>query len=92
MRAMDEVEAGLANALVPVVVGTHPRVSPEYVLHFLEKVLGVYAKEVVIRRCRGECFLLNFSQRQTADIVLFAKPSADAPLVLLFQCWMHPHH
>jgi hypothetical protein len=48
MRAMDEVEAGLANALVLVVVGTHPRVSQEYVLHFLEKVLGVYAKEVVI--------------------------------------------
>jgi hypothetical protein len=84
---MDVAEADLVNALVIVVGGSRPTVSPAQVALLLTTFYRVGEHKVHVHRSSSDDFLLLFAARQTADIVLNATPPVGAPFLLLFRRW-----
>jgi hypothetical protein len=84
------VDAGderIANALVAVVGGTRPAVSPAQVLHYLTSFYQVAEHQVVVCRSAPDDFILLFLDRVVADKVLLSDLPMGSPFVLLFQRW-----
>jgi hypothetical protein len=82
------VDAGderIANALVAMVGGTRPAVSPAQVLHYLASFYQVAEHQVVVCRSAPDDFILLFSDRVVADKVLLSNLPMGSPFVLLFQ-------
>jgi hypothetical protein len=63
MTEIDSANDVLGNALVAVIRGTRPMVSPSQVLHFLSHFLQVQSHEVQVRRSFPDDFLLLFVDR-----------------------------
>jgi hypothetical protein len=84
---MDEAEAELQNALVVMVGGTRPQVSPTQVQEYLEAFFQIGPDRVQVVRFHPADFLLRFSNRDDADRVLHALAPPGAGLVLVFQWW-----
>jgi hypothetical protein len=85
--AMDAVESELTSALVAMVGGTRPAVTPDHVCLHLTRHYQVDADSVRIHRYRSDGFLVNFSDPSTADRVLHASQPQGAELVLIFRHW-----
>jgi hypothetical protein len=86
-QAIDEAEAALANALVVLVGGNRPTLSPEQVRHHLSRFYAIRDGEVQVKRYSCVDFLLIFTTRQLADRVLHAPPPPQAEFMLIFCRW-----
>jgi hypothetical protein len=84
---MDDAETELANALVAMVGGSRPIVSPTDVLLHLSRLYQVNAHQVEVCRSNPNDFLLIFSERHLADRVLLVDLPDDTPFMLLFRHW-----
>lgn len=81
-REIDAVEARLSSsALVAVVGGSRPAVSPWQVGMLLEEFLSIQHGEYVVSRFAPEDFLVEFSSAADADRVLHAPHPPDAQLI-----------
>jgi hypothetical protein len=61
--AMDQAEVALANALVAMVGGTRPVVSPSQVVQLLSQHYSVESSDVQVKWHSHADFLLVFSSR-----------------------------
>jgi hypothetical protein len=77
-QAMNEAEAVLANALVVMVGGARPVISPEQIRQHLLQFYGIAERDVQVKRYSCADFLLIFTSRLLADSVLHALPPATA--------------
>ena len=81
-QEIDAVEARLSSsALVAVVGGSRPAVSPWQVGMLLEEFLSIQHGEYVVSRFAPEDFLVEFSSAADADRVLHAPHPPDAQLI-----------
>jgi hypothetical protein len=90
-QAMNEAEAALANALVMMVGGARPVISPEQIRQHLSQFYSIAERDVQVKRYSCADFLLIFASRLLADSMLHALPpllqQADFPLV--FRRWSY---
>lgn len=75
-------EDALGFALVAMVGGTRPAVSPAMVATYLLEHFDIMAREAVIRRHDPEDFIVRFRRREDRDRVL-ASPPGGALLPLI---------
>jgi len=81
-QEIDAVEARLSSsALVAVVGGSRPAVSPWQVGMLLEEFLSIQHGEYAVSRFAPEDFLVEFSSAADADRVLHAPHPPDAQLI-----------
>jgi len=81
-QEIDAVEARLSSsALVAVMGGSRPAVSPWQVGMLLEEFLSIQHGEYVVSRFAPEDFLVEFSSAADADRVLHAPHPPDAQLI-----------
>ncbi|CAL5091646.1 unnamed protein product [Urochloa decumbens] len=85
---IDMEEARLSSrALVAMVVGTRPLVSPAQLGRFLEEFHVLLPDEFTISRFEPEDFLVEFTTTAAADRVLHASAPPDAPFHLTWKRW-----
>jgi hypothetical protein len=85
--AVNAAEANLQHALVAMVWGHRPPVSPTQVYGYLEQHFHVAAHEVQVRCFRPDDFLLVFSSYEATSRVLLAAPLDGTEFTLLFHRW-----
>jgi hypothetical protein len=84
--ALQAAEDQLSLALLALVLGTRPLVSPAMVLDHLRDHFNIAEDLVSVRRTRPDDFIVRFSRREDLERVLAAPPppgafhSALAPL------------
>ncbi|CAL5033832.1 unnamed protein product [Urochloa decumbens] len=80
-------EQALGSALVAMVAGTRPVVSPAQVELFMSEHFELGRDDVEVRLYRPDDFLLVFRRRTDADRVLHADPPASSAFRLTFRRW-----
>jgi hypothetical protein len=86
---INEAEAKLTNALVAVVGGTMPMVTPATVHQHLSRFFQVEEHEVQVHRSKPDDFLLLFNNERVMDRVLHTVLPRDMELILVFWIWCH---
>jgi hypothetical protein len=84
---MNDAEAVLANALVIMIGGNMPPVSPEQVCHHSKIFYDIEEVDMQVKRYSCTDFLVVFSSKQLVDAVLHAPPPQRADLLLTFHSW-----
>jgi hypothetical protein len=85
--AINAAEAELAMALVAMVGGPCPVVSPIQVVAHFEGFFQVSPQDVHVRRSYPNDFLLVFNNVEMVDQVLHAPLPTGATFSLHFCCW-----
>ena len=83
---LEAVELDLKLALVAVVAGTRPPVSPAMVRAYLTTHLGIGGVSASVRRHDLEDFVVRFSRREDLEVVL-RTPVHGAPFSLIWRPW-----
>jgi hypothetical protein len=68
--ALLAAEDALLLALLVLVLGTRPAVTPAMMLHHLQEHFGIAGNQVTVRRTRPDDFIVRFSQREDLERVL----------------------
>lgn len=76
------MEDALSIALVALVLGTRPLVTPTIVLEHLGRHYGISEDRVSVRRTRLDDFIVRFSQVNDLELVLGSTPPAGSPFTL----------
>lgn len=71
-------------ALVAMVGGTRPPVTPAMVRTYLQDHFGFTA--VSVRRHAPQDFIVRFDHRDDLELVL-GTPASSGPFTLIWQCW-----
>ena len=82
----EAAEADLRLALVAVVVGTRPLVSPAMVRTFLATHYGLDETSTTVHRHDPEDFIVRFSRREDLELVLGSRVH-DALFSLIWRPW-----
>ncbi|CAD6234888.1 unnamed protein product [Miscanthus lutarioriparius] len=85
--ALQAAEDALSMALLALLVGTWPVVTPTMVLDHLEEHFGIPDDRVSVRRTRPNDFIVRFSRREDLERVLSAAPPERAPFTLQWRRW-----
>lgn len=85
--AIQVAEDALSLALLALVVGTRPAVTPAMVLAHLVGRYGVMEDHVTVRRSRPDDFLVRFRRREDLELVLSSPAPPGAPFVLRWRRW-----
>lgn len=83
---LQAAEDELSLALVTVVGGTRPPVSPTMVRQFLFDCFGVAGEDAEVRRHDPEDFVVRFRRCEDRDRVL-GSPAVGAQFSLIWQPW-----
>ncbi|CAD6234865.1 unnamed protein product [Miscanthus lutarioriparius] len=84
---LQAAEDALSMALLALLVGTRPVVTPTMVLDHLEEHFGIPDDRVSVRRTRPNDFIVRFSRREDLERVLSAAPPERAPFTLQWRRW-----
>jgi hypothetical protein len=76
--SIQAAEDALSMALLALVLGTRPLVSPTMMLQHLSDHYGVDGDNVTVRRTRPDDFIVRFSRREDLDRVL-GSPEPQGP-------------
>lgn len=74
-------------ALVALVLGTRPHVSPAMVVEHLGRHYGIEADRVSVHRTKPDDFIVHFSRAEDLDLVLGSAPPLEAPFTLRWCRW-----
>jgi hypothetical protein len=85
--ALQAAEDALSNALLALVLGTRPPVSPAMILHHLQEHYGIAADRVTVRRTRPDDFIVRFNRQEDLELVLANQRPAGAPFTLRWRRW-----
>ncbi|CAD6272682.1 unnamed protein product [Miscanthus lutarioriparius] len=85
--ALQAVEDELSLALVALVLGTRPAVTPAAMLHYLHEHYGITEERVTVRRTRPDDFLVRFSRQADLELVLDNQRPEGAPFALCWRRW-----
>ncbi|CAD6222371.1 unnamed protein product [Miscanthus lutarioriparius] len=69
--AIQVAEEALSLALLALVLGTRPAVTPVAMLYYLQEHYGITEEHVSVRRTRPDDFLVRFSHQEDLDLVLY---------------------
>ncbi|CAD6336620.1 unnamed protein product [Miscanthus lutarioriparius] len=83
--ALQAGEDALSLALLAMVVGTRPAVTPAMVRLHLLHYYGI--AEVSVRRARPDDFIMRFTNQEDLDAVLGTPSSEGAPFALRWRRW-----
>lgn len=86
--ALQAAEDALSLALLTLVVGTRPAVSPAMVRDHLAGFFGITEDRVSVRRTRPDDFIVRFERREDLELVLSTPhPAGAPPFVLRWRRW-----
>lgn len=80
-------EEALSLALLAMVLGTRPPVSPAMLQQHLLEHYNVPGDLVSVRRTRPDDFIVRFSRRDDLERVLGSPPPQDAPFAIRWRRW-----
>jgi len=84
---IDEAESSLSLALVALVVGTRPPVTPAMVASQLQEVFGLDGASFTVKRFWPDDFIVCFSREVDLNVVLSSEWPAGAPFSLRWRRW-----
>lgn len=84
---LQAAEHALSMALVALVLGTRPHVSPAMVLEHLGRHYGIAEDRVSVRRTKPDDFIVRFSRVEDLELVLGSAPPPEAQFTLRWRRW-----
>lgn len=85
--ALQAAKDALPLALLALVVGTRPAVTPAMMLDHLQELIGISADDATVRRTAPDDFIIRFRNGADLERVLHSPSPPNAPFALRWRRW-----